>query len=247
MSDSNFGNGYRDDRDEEEILFDSQLLDDSEYGEEVNSEDDGFNGDDTSISGEDTVQGDADEDIDGTEEADSDDGIGNRKIRNSAYVKTITSDEERELKVKLNALIEELKVAREKLEEARAAGDLSENEAYTHFRGVVSGLEHDIASIEQELKTSHVDDSYKNSTTIDRGSKVHLVIKDKAGVLPTTDVVVTIASEGHGGIVAETGEVKIPTNSEVFRHMADKRSGTFELTGTDGNNYTYSFEIVRGD
>ena len=233
---------FLDNRDDIEKEFDNQLLEDSEYSEDFVSEDVDVTGEE--ITGEVTDAVTVDN-PDEESNPDNGDEVGNLRIQNKNYHKTITSDEAAELRKDLERKNAELEVAREKLREAREAGDLSENEAYTHFKGVVYGLESDIISIENELKTSHIVDNENSDKVIGKGSKVHLVIKDISGILPTEDLTVTIVSEGHGGISSD-GSIKIPSNSEVYRNMADRQSGSFDLTGTDGNNYNYTFELIRG-
>lgn len=222
-TDNEYNQAYADDIERE---FEGQLLDDSEYED--------ISGDTPEVSEENL-----------TEEAPDSMDIGAARIVNKDYVKTISSIEYKELKEELEKKTEELKIAREKLNEAKAAGDLSENEAYTHFRGVVSGLESDIINISNEINNSKVVDNNTSNKVIGRGSRVHLTVTDNSGVMPAEDIEVVIVSEGHGGII--DGKVRIPENSEVYRRMADSQSGEFDLTGLDGNNYHYKYSIIRGD
>ena len=222
---------YEDIRDDFEKEFDSQY-----YDEEVIDENED-NNDSLKI---DTGNKEVEESDDTSDEA------SGGRIVNASYIKEITSAEERELKRELAKKKEELVDAREKLNKARSDGDLSENEAYVHFRELVSSLESDINSIENELKTSKIVDNASSNSFIGVGSKVHLIITSQDNICPRQDLTVTIVSEGHGGIIPDTGEIRVPNNSEVYRNMADMQVGEFDLTGTDGNSYHYKFELVRG-
>lgn len=220
------------------IMNDDEELEVTEYRGELEEED-----------ADDVDTADSSVDVDSEEIVEMDDfsDVGSIRIENSNYTKSITRQEYNNLTNELAKKKAELEVAREDLKDARAAGDLSENEAYTHFKGVVAGLESDISAIEHEIKISVVVDTVNNSEIITKGSKVHLVITDNNGVLPTEEMDITIVSEGHGGIDENSGEIKVPENSEVYRNMVDMKSGSFDLTGTDGNSYHYVFNIVRGD
>ena len=168
------------------------------------------------------------------------------RISNSGNVKEITQAEHDRLQEELASKKSELDKARVILEDARAAGDLSENETFSTYVEIVAGLEADIATINSELKNSVVSKKSTSNQFIGVGSRVHLKITSPTNIIPPQDLEVSIASEGHGGIVPETGEVRVPTNSEVYRNMADRQVGSFDLIGTDGNNYHYEFNILRG-
>lgn len=179
-----------------------------------------------------------------SEEVIEEDEDSSYSISKKTYSKTITAAEEEELKNELERKKANLTIAREKLNEAIEDGDLSENEKYSHFKEVVHGLEHDIMEIERELRQSIVVKSSDRMRAICKGSSVHIVITSQINIMPPEDIIVEIVSQGHGGI-DESGKIKVPENSEVYRNMRDTQHGKFTLTGTDGNNYDYVYEMVR--
>ncbi len=184
---------------------------------------------------------------------DSDDEIIESNVNDSStgviddkYKKKISSEEARELSQKLEHKLEELKEADREVSRTRAFGDLSENEAYDHAKTVLRELQYDIEKIKYELSHSIVEDNKNSNKVIGRGSKVDITITDPKNIMKTQNVRVIIVSAGHGELL-DTGELKIPDTSEVYRKMEDKQDGQFNLTGTDGNVYHYEFRIVRGD
>lgn len=227
------GEDYIDNRDEIEIEFDERF-----EGEEQEST---LDPDDV-IQKEQVVSGDDDN---GDSELGAEEDIGDLRIKSKNYHKTITSSEAREIKNEIAQKEKELEEARVKMQEKREDGDLSENEAYHYFKDKVAGLEADIVNLTNELKSSIISDVSSNSNVIGKGSKVHIVITDDSGIMKPEDIIIEIVSEGHSGITSPDAPVKVPENSEVYRKMEGKVSGDFILTGTDGNNYKYNFEMVR--
>ena len=212
-----------DERDEIEIEFDERFLD-----EEVDVSEDDSDSDDIEMD---------------TDEADE---IGDLRIKNKSYKKTITKAEAEEIKAKIEEKTRELEEARIGMQEKREDGDLSENEAYHYLKDKVSGLEFDIVKLQEELKCSIIRDVAGSSDSIGKGSKIHLTITSVSGVMEPEDITIEIVSEGHSGLNETTGVVKVPENSEVYRKISGKKSGEFTLTGTDGNNYKYVFKLLEG-
>jgi len=227
-----------DTRDEYEVEFDSRFSEEEslEQTEFNDTDSDGLGNDSGSVS-------DSGEDIE--LDTDSEDAVGDLRIHNKNYRKTITQAEAEEIRKTIEAKKAELEEARAKMQEKKEDGDLSENEAYHYWKDKVYSLEGDIMKLDKELRTSNVITVTGANKSIMKGSVVHLVIEDVAGIMPTEDLTIEIVSEGHSGIGAN-GIVKVPENSEVYRRMEGKTSDNFILTGTDGNNYKYSFELVGG-
>lgn len=176
---------------------------------------------------------------------DDEDYIGDRRIRSKNKISFITREEYNELTNTLRKKKLELEEAVVKMNEKKEDGDLSENEAYHYWKDKVYSLNGDIAKLENDIKTSKVTAVTGANKTIGKGSRVHVVIEDINGVIPAEDLTILIVSSGHSGI-SDDGVVKVPENSEVFKRMEGKTSGNFNLTGTDGNNYKYKFELVGG-
>lgn len=226
---------------EEEEL---QKAEDEANGEEESSDASDLVTDDEEFSGASSVTS---TDYDGDPESNPDEEeIGDYRIHNSGYKKSITSSEANELKRKISELTAELNELMPRYNAAVEMGDLRENSAYEILSEKKKVLEQSIAEMDRELKTSQVVDNQDSLVAIGKGSKVHLTITDPKGIMKPEIVYVEIVSEGHGGIPEDGSTyVRVPVNSEVYRNMADKQSGSFVLTGTDGNNYNYQFEIVR--
>lgn len=223
-----------DERDDELFLDDSGFEDeessDSQFVEDEESE------------ANDASNGDDDSDI----ESDSlSDDIGDLHIHSKGRIKDITQHEADEMKAELAEKMAALEVATKALNKAYEDGDIRENAAYEHYSEVTRGLQHDILALENELKSSRIVTSNAGNDVIRKGSRVHLTVTDFAGLMSPQDIMLEIVSEGHGGIPENSDIVRVPENSEVYRNMEDKSSGEFTLTGTDGNNYKYKFEIVR--
>ena len=227
-----------DGRDEYEVEFDSR------FSEEESEEPTGLNDITDDTIGSD-ITGDSGESEDIELDTDAEDVVGDLRIQNKSYRKTITRSEANEIKAAIEEKTKELEEARIKMQEKKEDGDLSENEAYHYFKDKVYSLEGDIMRLEKELRTSNIADTSGASKSIMKGSIVHLVIEDVAGIMATEDIKAEIVSSGHSGIGSD-GTVKVPENSEVYRRMEGKTSGEFTLTGTDGNNYKYRFELVGG-
>ena len=224
-----------DNRDEFEVEFDAQF--EEEEVEATLDPDD--------VIQQEQVQDTTSEYIAEESDADTEDFVGDLRIKNKSTHKTITTAEANDIKAEIAKKEKELEEARVKMQEKREDGDLSENEAYHYFKDKVAGLEADIAALTDELRSSIISDVSSGSNTICKGSKVHIVITDVNGIMKPEDIIIEIVSKGHSGITSEEGPVKVPENSEVYRKMEGKVSGDFILTGTDGNNYSYKFELVR--
>lgn len=201
--------------------------------------DDRFNSDES----EDLTVGNDDGDMELS--LDDEDYIGDRRIRSKSKISFITREEYNELTNALRRKKTELEEAVVKMNEKKEDGDLSENEAYHYWKDKVYSLNGDISKLENDIKTSKVTAVTGANKTIGKGSRVHVVIEDINGVIPAEDLTILIVSSGHSGI-SDDGIVKVPENSEVFKRMEGKTSGNFNLTGTDGNNYKYKFELVGG-
>lgn len=186
---------------------------------------------------------DATTDDEVVEESDSNE-YGGFRISNSNGVIRLSQSEYNELKADVEEKEAELEYAREQMNEARAAGDLSENEAFQHYHEVVNGLEADITKINTKLKKCVIVQS-QNTGTIGLNSKVAITISEASSGKQVADVIATIVSEGFGG-VSDGNEVKIPVNSDMYHFIVDRRDGEFNMIGKDGSNYRYQFKMIGG-
>lgn len=190
------------------------------------------------------VDDDSDNDSDDSDIIEEADSGSSFKLVNE-HSRILTTAEYNQLNSDVQSKMKELDEARVHLEDARAEGDLRENSAFETWSDNVRRIEQDIAQMTQILNSCTINDNVNTDKEIGKGSRVRLYIVDKNGDREATDVVVTIVSEGFGGI-SESGEVMMPENSDIYRHMAGMISGSFDTTGTDGVNYHYDFEILRG-
>lgn len=232
----------RDDRDEVEMELDEVIesdegpVDDGNYESDI---DDGY------VTANMSDDGTGNSGSDDEDDLEDDENIGDRRLHTSNKMSTLTQSEANKIKEDIERMLVELEESRAIMLEKKADGDLSENEAYQTYKERVSGLEIDIAKLQKKLKTSRIVAVNANSGVIEKGTKVKIVITSEIDKSMREEINGEIASEGCGTI-EDNGVVKIPENSEVFRKMEGKSKGTFQLTGTDGNNYNYEFEIVRG-
>ena len=215
--------------DEVEQEFESQLFSDAEFDSVM---------DDVPMqeSNEDNI----------TEEFDTNevDDVGDLRIKNSRYVEKISYAELNKLKKEYETLKEQLEEAIKAKNEAKEAGDLSENEAYDRAKETVGRLTPQVNALELRIKNAVIVETTANSF-IGKGSRVHMVVTDKAGHMKPMDFTVTIVSAGFGTIESSTGDIMMPESSEVYHHIVDSQSGEFDLTGTDGNTYHYKYELIK--
>lgn len=147
----------------------------------------------------------------------------------------LTKDGLENLKKELGDLIETKKPASiERLQKARAMGDLSENSEYNAAREEVEFVEGRIKEIEEILKHAEVEENTNHSSKISLGSKVRVVSDGKSDMFTVV-----------GEFEADPVEKKLSYNSPIGKALMGKTVGDVINVEIPAGNIIYKVLEIK--
>lgn len=139
------------------------------------------------------------------------------------------------LKKELGDLIETKKPSSiERLQKARAMGDLSENSEYSSAREEVEFVEGRIKEIEGVLKHAEVEENTNRSSKISLGSKVKVMSDGKSDMFTVV-----------GEFEADPVEKKLSYNSPIGKALMGKTVGDVINVEVPAGNITYKVLEIK--
>ncbi len=139
-----------------------------------------------------------------------------------------------ELKVLIN---EKRKEVIERIQEAVAHGDLSENADYAQAKEEQSFIEGRIQEIEEIIKNAEIIDTNKKHTTVTVGSTIVVLVKDKGASNERKYTIV-------GSNEANPSEGKISNESLVGKHLLGRKVGDMVKVQTAVGEMEYEIKSI---
>lgn len=140
-----------------------------------------------------------------------------------------------ELKVLVN---EKRKEVIERIQEAVAHGDLSENADYAQAKEEQSFIEGRIQEIEEIVKNAEIIDTHKKHTTVTVGSTIVVSVKDKDSSQERKYTIV-------GSNEANPSEGKISNESLVGKHLLGRKVGEAVKVQTAVGEMEYDIKSIE--
>ena len=144
--------------------------------------------------------------------------------------------------IDLEKELEDLKMVKrpeivERIKEARAQGDLSENAEYTAAREEQSLIEGKIAELEYKIKNADIREEVTDTSYVHLGSVVTVYDED----LGEEDVY-TITSVTEVDVMANKISVESPVGAALLKRKA---GDSVEVKCPDGSSYTLKIKAIK--
>jgi transcription elongation factor GreA len=140
-----------------------------------------------------------------------------------------------ELRVLVN---EKRKEVIERIQEAVAHGDLSENADYAQAKEEQAFMEGRIQEIEEMIKNAEIIDTTTRHSTVTIGSTVTVAVQSGSDKHERTYIIV-------GSNEANPSEGKISNESLVGKHLLGRKTGDQVIVGTPAGDMHYTIVSIK--